>query len=793
MATLRQTSFSAGELDPKLQGRTDLPIYAHGLKTCRNFFISREGAAVSRPGTRFVNEAKVIAEADYTGGVTPDRPVRLVPFVAGDRASAVLEFGEQYVRFHTLGQTLESAPDTPLELAAPYLARDLAKLRFAQVGDVLTIVAAGYTPFQLRRNSATDWEFEGLEVSPPVAMFADPVGGTVTSSPYVVTGTIAVADPTHPAREWNYLVTTLYIDPVTGAVRETLGQRVLFKYDGTDFATRELISTANPKFEFVIYPDKPLTLRRAVSGVEEPPLGVKVLRNIYYRGRGGIYGYVGETDTRDFIDLGAEPDYSVQPPLGTDPFAVAYDGVAGRETPWSVAFFQDRLIFGGSGIAGSATQRRPNTLITSKTGDYSNFDTRLSIHVSGEALLFDLAAYRREDITHLVQRDRLVVLTNSTAWTFGGGPTAPLDFDSVDARITDDVGSSDARPIVVDGCVLFVRTKGSGARALVPQASDTPYQGIDVSKNARHLVVGKQRSIVDWAYAEDPWGLIWAVRADGGLLSLTFDKDDGLSAWARHDTDGSFEAVCSVPEGEEDAVYVVVKRDINGNTKRYIERLTSRVRRVTEDDADPEVVSSPGIDDIDSLYPSDLCSDCSFTYAGAVPATNAIEGRGLQRLVGKYAYITGRNMPVLGPYLVNQFTATTGTIALPEDFTPTPNAVDVNGTPIWVAHIGLAFTADLETLSVRGDATLRQKTVTEVGFELDQTKGLKAGQDFDHLSDWEQREVSDGYDPPSAADVLLVSPVENIWDRNARACLRQSLPLPVTVLGISREVEAGDR
>lgn len=796
---MRQTNFSAGELDPLLQGRTDLPLYGQGLATCRNFIITKSGAAMSRPGTSFVAEAKVLAAADYTGGVIPTRPVRLVPFVAGDGASVVLEFGEQYVRFHTLGRTVESPPGTAYELGlvdgAVYYAKDLAKLRFAQVGDVLTIVAPGYTAKQLRRHGPAAWEFSDLELSPPVAMFADTDTGVVTSGPAIVSSSIVAPDADHPELEWHYLVTAVYIDPETGATRETLGQQVLYTWDGADWDTSHALISANADadvaaFKFVIYPDKPLTLSRALPASPQPGLDVKVLRFLYYRGRGGVYGYVGETDGRDFIDIGSEPDYSVQPPLGVNPFRVAYAGVEGVEQPWSVAFFQDRLVMGGSSIEGSATQRRPNALFTSKTGDYSNFDTRLAIHVSGEALQFYLAATKREDIQHLVPRDRLVVLTTATAWTFGGSPPAPLDFDSVDARITDDVGATDVTPLVVDGAVLFIRAKGSGARALIPQASDTPYQGSDISIIAKHLFTGKNRTVVDWAYAEDPWSIVWAVRADGKLLSLTFDREHGQKAWARHETAGLYEAVCSVPEGEEDAVYVVVTRTIAGETRRYIERMTSRVRRVLETDDPPTFTTTPGITDTDSLYPTDVCLDCAFTYAD-VP-TDTITSENLAHLIGKEVYVVARGSPVIGPLEVTDDGSGNGTITLGLDELPATNAADDAAAPIWVAHVGLAYTCDLETLSVRGPPTLQQKTIRNVGVELDQTRGVQTGQDFDHLDDWQQRDVADAYNALVAQTTVLEVFAENAWDKNARACVRQSLPLPVTVVGITRGVVGSD-
>src|SRR5207245_5783716 len=85
---------------------------------------------------------------------------------------------------------------------------------------------------------------------------------------------------------------------------------------------------------------------------------------------------------------------------------------------------------------------------------------------------------------------------------------------------------------------------------------------------------------VDMAYQETPDSVIWIPREDGLLIGLTFvpslNPDQQVYAWHQHTTDGSFEHVACVPEGTEDAAYFVVKRTVNGQTQRYIERMASR-------------------------------------------------------------------------------------------------------------------------------------------------------------------------------------------------------------------------
>src|SRR5687767_3858006 len=127
MPPIRQSSFAGGQISPRLYGRSDLPKYATALRHCRNFLITPTGAATNRPGTRFVREVK-----DSTLNV------RLIPFIYSDEQSYVLEFGRLYIRFHSNGGTVMSG-GIPYEIESPYFEYDLAKLKTAQVGDVLTI------------------------------------------------------------------------------------------------------------------------------------------------------------------------------------------------------------------------------------------------------------------------------------------------------------------------------------------------------------------------------------------------------------------------------------------------------------------------------------------------------------------------------------------------------------------------------------------------------------------------------------------------------------------------------
>jgi hypothetical protein len=96
----------------------------------------------------------------------------------------------------------------------------------------------------------------------------------------------------------------------------------------------------------------------------------------------------------------------------------------------------------------------------------------------------------------------------------------------------------------------------------------------DLSLRAAHLF--DNYDITDMAYSKAPQPLIWFVSSSGYLIGLTYVPDQQIGAWHWHDTDGVFESCAVVAEGKEDVLYVVVKRVINGSTKRYVERMNTR-------------------------------------------------------------------------------------------------------------------------------------------------------------------------------------------------------------------------
>jgi hypothetical protein len=814
MSDVRQTNFDGGEISPLLHGRTDSPLFGKSLRQLLNFFITKHGAAASRPGTTYVNTTKFPTPdvpRNISGAVVSiagEGTARLIPFDVSDDESFVLEFGAGYIRFHTLGGTvLDPGTGLPYEKATPYAVADLPLLKWAQMGEILTIVSPNWDPYDLRHvaDSPPTWNFAKTQVTPPSPWFVDVANQTVgTSEPLILcgtnpgdlgavlghVGTIGVVDADHPAKPWVWKVTAEIQNDRTGEILETLPVTIAFKWKGITDPTNFLALPA----EIPVYPDMPVTIVRQVGApFLVPAFGADtftVLTYNYYRGRGELFGYLGSSSDIWFQDVGDVPRYDVQPPAGRNPFgkvqtvnAWGTDNIH-QQRPSSVAYFQQRLVFGGMG-----TVEREQDLEFSAQGNFGDFDKHNLIDVSGEALQVSVVARRRNRIRHLMSLQRLLILGNNTNFHGGGTQQLPLDYNAMDFPVTEEVGAADVPPLSVDATCLFIRTLGRGVHALVPDQDGFGYQGSDIGLVAEHLFRGLSKTVVDWAHAREPWDTVWAARADGLLLSLTFNRGLQMTAWARHqfgtDADPALvESVCSVRERDEDAVYLIILRTINGVQKRYIERMTSRHERGGAQVGGGGIFGGAG----KLLVPPDyICLDCALqvTVNGDLPTGPVQAINGLGYLEGKEVMVLAQGQPPLGP-----FTVTSGSITL--DAPLTYNVTGADGTRAVVAYVGLVYTCDMELLDIAGgQARTKMKQVTHVGFETDASRGVQVGQDFQHLDPQPEREPADGYNAaPLVTDIYYV-PVQGALDYKARAVLRQSLPLPCTVVGITRRVESG--
>lgn len=446
--------------------------------------------------------------------------VRLVPFIfneTGTGQSYVLEFGDGYIAFYQNGALIQSSPGVPYTVSTPYPEAVLSTLNFAQCADILTIVHPLFPPKELIRNAPTNWTLSTIVFGPRI------------SGP-------------SPVTESGGGVGTQIIFYVVSAVNAHGIE--------SDLGGGGTVYNINPS------PANPVQL-------SWPGVPGAVSYRVYAGIPGGALGFLGTTQALVFFDTGITPDYANPPVIQTgNPFP------SPGNYPSAVGFVQQRRCFG-------PTLNNPVGLWMSITGDFYNFNYHLNSQDS-DAIITSLFGEEVNSIEHILELRSMLVLTAGAELFVQGNGSGVVTPSAINAATQSQYGSSALRPLKVGDVLIFNQALGSFIRDFSFDFVIDGYRGNDITVFSAHLFEGYQ--IVDWAYQKTPDSIIWAVRSDGVLLSCTYVREQQILAWARHDFKNGFvENVVSIPENGNYAVYVVIKRVINGATVRYVERLSSRI------------------------------------------------------------------------------------------------------------------------------------------------------------------------------------------------------------------------
>lgn len=816
--SLIQRSFAGGEISPAMAGRADQTKYQTGLKACRNFVVQKHGGVANRSGSGYVVEVLDSAIRTY-----------MIKFVFNDDQTYVIETGEEYFRFvragaqiivsgvaafnvltnyamgdlvSNLGINYYSKTDGNLgnvpagspanwyalsgviyEIPHPYAPADLALLKFVQSGDVVTITHPSYATRELTRTGHTHWTLRLQTFAPSQAA---PVGLVITAAG---AGT----------QNWRYKVTAIKTD----SYEESLPSAA-----ATD--TGDVPTTIAPH-----------TLAwTATAGAVE--------YNVYRETSdgSGFYAFIGVAGTNSFTDNGFVADPSISPPITRNPFPGAGD------FPGTCSYYQQRLVL-------ARTNNKPETTYTSRTAMFDNFTISSPLQ-DDDAVTFTIAGRKVNEVRHLVEIGELVILTAGGEWVVLGDADGTLRANQPpNLKQIGYNGASDVIPAVINNSLIYVQARGNVVRDLrneVTASGGSTYNGRDLTVFSGHLFTKK--TIVRMDYAQIPNSVVWAVRSDGKLLGLTYLREHEVWGWHIHDTDGFYEDVCVVPEGDEDAVYVIVRRIINGVTKRYIERFASREFTDIEVDAlfldsfltydgrnttGTTMTLSTGagwtVDDSITVtasagvfVPADVGNDfilyvtavdgteyevairvATYTDASHVIGTPSktvpVQLRGVATAVWTRAVDNVTGLGHLALKDVGVF-ADGNVIASPNNDDYDVLTVSGGGNlaldrPYGVIHVGLPYLSDFQTLDldIAGEQIRdRRKNITHISLLVQSSRGIFAGPDEDNLDELQPTPVVDFGEPWPLETGIVEMAIANTWEESGSFLVRQKDPLPLTIL-----------
>jgi hypothetical protein len=793
-------------------------------------------------------------------------------------------------------------------IATPYAAVDLALLKFAESADVISLTHPDYPPQDLKRLGPTAWTIGPTSFG---AMIAAPGSTSVNATVHPSTGS---TPPTLPCA-YAYVVTA--VDPKTGEesiaspianvtdsvdMGVTAGSEIVswsavagagyyniyrapasyntlpgntsnalpvpvgafFGFVGSSFGN-QFIDT-NITTDLAISPPThknpfaPGQIVGVTMGASSNDWSVATPSIVSATGS----GFIGEcvispTPTggiADVIVLDAGIDYRSGDTLvftgdGSSASGTLNVGPLTGVNPGVVSYFQERRFYADS-------DNNPDTYWASQPGAFTNMDSSIPVG-DADAITATPWSEQVNGIQWMVQMPLgLVTFNGAGVWqigapgSFASSPQAITPANQIAAPQSSIGSSSTVPPIKINWDILYLQSHGFTVRDLSYQLFFNIYTGTDASWQSSHLLIG--HGIAEWAWAEEPYRILWSARDDGVLLSLTYLKEQEVGGWARHDTQGLVRSLCSVTELPVDALYLVVERPVAaGGTRYFIERMDNRLWQATEEVWAVDCGLTLPLATPNASLSADKASGAGAIFTSFPGIFSAAAVGQVIRLGGGIAQVTSYNSPtqvtgtwfypcqqtypndpsnapivqlpgkwsiapmvttVKAPHLAGKIiTGLADGIVIPAQIAAADGTIPLP-FPASQVTVGLGFTAQLQSVYAdTGQPTIqgRRKAITAVTARIEASCRLQAGANQVDASTltptpfavpWPAlatvKDKGTPYTTPGGGTVVpLFTGDERVtlpanWQTNGQIAIQQVNPLPLNVLALVPEMLPGD-
>lgn len=703
---------------------------------------------------------------------------------------------------------------TPVEVETNYESAYLGLLNYVQSADVMTLTHPLYPPSELRRTSETTFELVPIDFDPPVDPPSDVVGEPTYVQPAPFPGEDPIDPETDPQRTIDrYVVTSVHTDLVrqsAATVPVEISNNLL---STGSYNTITWVAPIDPDY---VEPDPP------PDPPEDPPQDPNISRFYVYKEQGGIYGYIGSTTGTMLVDDNIAPDMSKTPPIPNNDF------VSEGNYPRCATYFEQRRVFAGS-------NNDPHKIWMTRSGTESDMSFSFPIR-SDDRIEFRVAAREANTIRHMVPLTQLLLLTASSEWVVKSIDSDAITPTSISVVPQAYIGAADVAPVMIGNMIVYISARGGHVRELGFSLENGGFVSKDLSLRASHLF--STGTIVDATATRTPFPIVWFVSSDGMLIGMTYIPEHEVYAWHRHETDGAFESICAVSEGDEDYLYASIRRVVNGQTVRYIERMHTRRFSSIEDCF--FVDSGLSYDGTNTSEVTVTISSSGSNYDQNeviyVTASSGIFAYPQQSDVGDCIVLTDGDGK---KYRVEISSTTSSTVAvgvtdnqIPQSLrlTPKTNWAFARDTMSGLGHleaktvsiladgcvqsnkvvnggyikldraatkvtVGLPFTSQLTTLPINVDVrdvgNMSVYNVRAVTLRVNNTSGIKVGKDSETLTEYKQRKTESlgTYSNLINEDVRIV--VSPSWGTSPQVTVVQNDPLPITVAGMAIEVAVG--
>lgn len=733
-----QDTFVRGEISPRLHARASLDLYRAGLAECENFITLPHGGIRKRGGSYFAAEIKNSA-----------KKARLIPFIFSEDQAYALELGDFYLRVYAYGARVGT-----VEVVTPWPEQALPDLQYYQSADVMWISHPNYPPQKLTRLGAESWTISPIS-------FTDGPFGAVNGNEAITVQVGAVSGSTAAASN----------SPIFSA--NMVGR--LLRVDMIDYSNvkpweaGQIIKQANDP------PASAVGILRRYNGnvyrcsyTETTELEIRTGSTAPTHTRGEEWDGTNEVDTSGTVSIvyGAKweflhPGYGVAVITSflnstnvTIDVIVRFPAEVVSAGSWNwrlgafsagnysdgVTVFEERLTF---------AQRF--SVYASKTGDFESFQLG---EKDDDALEFlQAGGGQANDIMWLADADGAMIIgtTGGIRSLSGSGIDEALTPSSFKNRKSRAYGCAKISPVDAGTSFIYV-TRNRRVLAELTRDNSGRFASDDLTQVSEHI---PKRGIITIAYQSSPDPILWFPLDSGELGGFTHQPSQEVRGVHRHRFGGVADREWGVVENAivtpgingADDVWLIVRRTINGLTKRYIE------------------VIQPAFeyDVIETAFQV----DCGLSRNGV--ATNTVTNLG---------HLEGQAVNVLADGKVYKgLVVASGTVGLP------------NGATASQWHVGLPFVSSAATLELDvggrdGSMIGRRKKVTKVILSLLETdiKGMRI-QSL-RRGKWEnvkiETVVPKDKQPPLFTGNITV-PIDDSWEGQGRVRILHDNPTPCTI------------
>ena len=423
--------------------------------------------------------------------------------------------------------------------------------------------------------------------------------------------------------------------------------------------------------------------------------------------------------------------------------------------PSCVTFFEQRLVF-------AATKDQPQTLFFSKSGDYENMDDNYHGTVADDdAIIYTIASNQVNAIRFMTATRTLIVGTAGGEFAVsGGGTDIAITPTNILIKKQSNNGAANVDALAVGNATLFLQRAKRKLRELAYNFDVDGYIAPDLTILAEHISEGGFKQL---SYQQEPNQIIWCVRNDGQLVGLTYQREQQVVAWHRHIFGGAFgsgnavcESVATIPtDDSEYQTWVIIKRTINGSTKRYV-----------------EYMHEYDFDETDDTSFNFL--DSQLSYDGS-PAT----------VISGLSHLEGQEVSILADGATHpNKTVSSGEITL-----------DRSASKV---KVGLPYTSLLQTMRIdagsqNGTSQSKTKRIYEITVRLYESIGIEVGPDLNNMERIPFRSSANLMN--SGINVFTGDKEVEFrgnYETDGFIFVRQAQPLPLTILSLYPKLQTND-